>query len=113
MKALHRKRTATLLIKTLPIVLILVQISFFMSVHKGEGHRSATYHSHRPDAIVSQHSASSRFVLNPINTFNLIAIASLPYNFNLQNIKGSFLQQLRQPFQKGGATLVRTTINAP
>lgn len=113
MKGLYRKQTASLLVKTVPIVLILVQFSFFVSVHKDEDHRSVAYHSHRQDVIVSQHSPVSRFVLNPLNTFHLLGIGTLPYNFNLQNLKGLFLPHFLQAFHRGGAELIRTTINAP
>ena len=85
----------------------------FISVHKAEGHRSASYESHRQDVIVSQHSSTSRFVLSPVNTFNLVGIVSIPYKLTLVNLKSSYLKLVLYPFHKGEAGVLLSTINAP
>jgi hypothetical protein len=112
MKDLFSKRNVGLLIKTIPIVLM-VQFCIFISVHKAEGHQSASYESHRQDVIVSQHSFTSRFVLSPVNTLHLAGIVSIPYNFTLLKIKSSYLKLMLHPFHKGEAGLLLSTINAP
>ncbi len=113
MKVLFSKRNVGLLVKTLPIVLMLVQFCIFISVNKAEGHRSASYESHRQDVIVSQHSSTSRFVLSPVNTFHLVGIVCIPYNLTLVKIKSSYLKLVLYPFHKGEAGLLLSTINAP
>ena len=113
MKGLFSKRNVGLLVKTLPIVLMLVQFCIFISVSKAEGHRSASYESHRQDVIVSQHSSTSRFVLSPVNTFHLVGIVSIPYKLTLVKLKSSYLKLVLYPFHKGEAGVLLSTINAP
>ena len=113
MKVLVSKRNVGLLIKTLPIVLMLVQFSIFISVQKAEAQQSASYESHRQDIIISQHSSTSRFVLSPVTTFHLAGVVSIPYNFTQLKIKSSYLKLVWHPFYKGETGLLLSTINAP
>ena len=113
MKTLSLHRAPGLLVKTIPIVLIVVQLSIFVTIRKAADHPSLSSHSHGPNAVMSQHSGTGRSVYSPGNAFSWSDTGIVPFNFTLQTRIGSCTQITLQPFVKGGTALALTTINAP
>jgi len=113
MKALRLHLAPGLLAKTIPIVLIVIQLSIFVSTRKAADHPSLSSHSHGSNAVMSQHSGAGRSVFSPCNAFSWSDTGIAPYNFTPLTLIGSCARITLQPFIKGGTALALTTINAP
>jgi hypothetical protein len=113
MKVLNVKRTSVILLKSLLIVVILLQVCIFVSFHKAEQTKSLSSKCQGPDVVWVQHAGISRFVLNPGDAFQSPGMGLIPSNFTLLIEKGSFFKTTLLPFHKGGVALALTTINAP
>jgi len=113
MKVLNVKRTSGILIKSLLIVVILLQVCIFASFHKAEQNKSLSSNCQGPDVVWVQHAGLPRFILNPGDVFHTLGMGLIPSNLTLLITKGSFVKTNLLPFHKGGVALVLTTINAP